>query len=129
MADGKFFNFVCCLVLILISARSLQIKAKDVSIRHNTCDSEENENGFCDSKDENKYLHNDEITDLKDEEPSLQKNEAVYNFSQDSTKDQPSSEIYKSLPENNDKQVYFNSNSTEEWTGLQIPVVDGVKAS
>ena len=75
----------------MIIARGLQIKAKDISIHQHTCDSDENEEGFCDTIDEIKYVQNDEIVDLKEEIPRIQK--------------------------------------TEQWIGLQIPVVDGIKAS
>ena len=129
MADRTSHRFVWFLGLVLIIARGLQIKAKDISIHQHTCDSNENEEGFCDTIDEIKYVQNDEIVDLKEEIPRIQKTEQVESLSQDLKEGQQSNEVHNNLSESNDKQVLSNSNTTTEWIGLQIPVVDGIKAS
>ena len=176
MADRRSFNFICCLLCALVSTKNLRVDATDNPLRHGTCGIEEGEDGFCESGDENMYLENVDISDLKDTGTSLQNKEGVESFSEDSpvektsnslfdskyenmyrenvditdlkdtgaslqTNDDvenssggspaeiPSSEDDKSLSEVSDKQIDVINNSTNEWLGLQIPVVDGVRVS
>lgn len=129
MADRRSFNFVCCVLCILISAKSLGVDATDNSLRHGTCDIEEGEDGFCDSEDENMYLENIEISDLKNTEACLQNKEDVEISSESSLAEKPRNEDDNSLSEVVDKQIHVINNSTNEWLGLQIPVVDGVRVS
>ena len=176
MADRRSSSFICCLLCILISTKNLRVDATDDPLRHGTCSVEEGDDGFCDSGDENMYLENVDISDIKDTEASLRNKEEVESFSEDSpiektsnslfdskhenmyrenvdvsdlkdtgaslqNKDDveissegspaetPSSEDDNSLSEVNDKQIHVINNSTNEWLGLQIPVVDGVRVS
>lgn len=180
MAARRSLNLVCFVLCILISTRSLRADATDKSKRHGTCAVEEGEDGFCDGENENMYLENAEISDLKDTEASLQNKAGVEIPSEDSlveetnskngnsvfdrkdetvdfenvemsdlkdtganlpTKDdvvtssegslleKPSSEDGNGLLEINDTQIHDINNSTNEWLGLQIPVVDGVRVS
>lgn len=180
MAARRSLNLVCFFLCVLISTRSLRADATDKSQRHGTCAVEEGEDGFCDSENENIYLENVDISDLKGTEASLQNKEGVEISSEDSpvektssengnslfdrkdenvdfesvemsdlkdtgaslpTKDnvvissegllleEPSSEDGNSLLQINDTQIHDINNSTNEWLGLQIPVVDGVRVS
>ena len=164
----------------MTSTKNLEVDATDNPLRHGTCGVEEGEDGFCDSGDENMYLENVDILELKGTGSSLQSKEAVESFSDDSTVEKTSNEDGKSLfdrkdenvyrenfvisdlkdsgtslqnkdgvdissegslaekPSNGnnnslleagDKQIQVINNSTNEWLGLQIPVVDGVKVS
>lgn len=128
MADRKTFNFICCVICILISVKNLRIDAEEFSPRLGTCDSEENEDSFCDSKDENVYLGN---SDLKDHEKNLGSNEEEKILSQDlpEEKSELSTEDGNSLSEIDDKQIHITNNFTNEWLGLQIPIIDGVRVS
>lgn len=159
--------------------KSLGVHATDKSLRHGTCGIEEGEDGVCNSGDENMYLENVDISDLKDTGASIQ-NREVESFSEHSpvektrsedgnslfdSKDEnmypenvvisdlkdtgaslqnkdyveiasevslgekPSSEDDNRLSEVGDKQIHVIDNSTNEWLGLQIPVVDGVRVS
>ena len=109
----------------------MRINATDLSSSLGTCDSEDSEDGFCESKDENKYHETD--SDISDEEfhkSNLEKNEAIKTSSEDLAKVEVSSdEADDSLLESEDKQMFVTENSTNEWLGLQIPVVDGVRVS
>lgn len=181
MAARRSLTLVCFVLCILISTRSLKADTTDKSQRHGTCAVEKGEDhGFCDSENENMYLENVDISDLKETETSLQNKEGVEISSEDSpvektssengnslfdrkdenvdfesvemsdlkdtgaslpTKDnvvislegslleEPSSEDGNSLLEINDTQIHDINNSTNEWLGLQIPVVDGVRVS
>lgn len=180
MAARRSLNLVCFVICVLISTRSLRADATDKSQLHGTCAVEEGEDGFCDSENENMYLENADISDLKDPEASLQNKEGVEISSEDSpvektssengnslfdrkdetvdfenvemsdlkdtgaslpTKDdvvissegslleEPSSEDGNRVLEINDTQIHDINNSTNEWQGLQIPVVDGVRVS
>ena len=180
MADRRFLNFLCCLLCTLTSTKNLEVDATDNPLRHGTCGVEEGEDGFCDSGDENMYLENVVILELKGTGARLQNKEAVESFSDDSTVEKTSNEdgksvfdrkdenVYRenvvisdlkdsgtslqnkdgvdissegslaekpsngnnnSLSEAGDKQIQVINNSTNEWLGLQIPVVDGVKVS
>ena len=180
MADRRSFNLVCCVLCILINTKSLRVDAADKTLRHGKCDIEESEDGFCDSENENMYLENVDVSDLKDTGASLQNKKEVESFPEDSLEEKTSSEdgntlfdskdenVYlenveisdlkdteasiqnkkdveiswedlpvekpsteddSSLSEVVDKQIHVINNSTNEWLGLQIPVVDGVKVS
>lgn len=128
MDDRKFFNVICCVICILVSVENLRIGAEEFSPRLGTCDSEENEDSFCDSKDENVYLGN---SDLKDHEKNVESNEDENILSQDlpEEKSELSTENGNSLSETDDKQIHIANNFTNEWLGLQIPIVDGVRVS
>ena len=177
MADRRSLSFICCLLCLLINTKNLVVDATDNNpLRHGTCSVEEGEDGFCDSGDENMYVENVDISDLKDAGASLQNKEEVESFSEDSlvekrinslfdnkhenmhrenddvsvfkdagaslqNKDDveissegspaetPSTGDDNSLLEVSDKQFHVINNSTNEWLGLQIPVVDGVRVS
>ena len=119
------------MICIFITVWDLRIDATDLSSSLGTCDSEDSEDGFCESKDENKYLESDsDISDEKFHKSKLEKNEAVKTPSEDLAKvEGSSSEADDSLLESEDKQMFATENSTNEWLGLQIPVVDGVRVS
>lgn len=124
MAGRNSLTSVFCVVCIFIVILDLRIFATDSSIV-GTCDSEESEEGFCDSADENKYLENVEFHESK-----LEGNEAAKTSFEDPAKVEISrNEVNDSLTESRDKQIHFIDNSTNEWLGLQIPVVDGVQVS
>lgn len=184
MAARSRLTLACYVICVIIRSSELRIDATDNS--PGTCDSEETEDGFCDSNDESKYLENIEISGDKFHEPERERNKAVKIFSEDSTqveissndvndslkdkqmdsKDENkylenieisedkfhesvkernpgvkissensakgevySSEVNDSSTESADKQMDVTDNSTNEWLGLQIPVVDGVRVS
>lgn len=131
MADGICFTSVFCVICIFITVWDLRINATDLSSSLGTCDSEDSEDGFCESKDENKYLESDsEISDEEFYKSKLEKKEAVKTSSEDlANVEVSSSEANDSLSESEDKQIFVTENSTNEWLGLQIPVVDGVRVS
>ena len=129
MADGICFTSVFCVICVFITVWDLRINATDLSSSLGTCDSEDSEDGFCESKDENEYLESDsDISDEKFHKSKLEKNEAVKTSSEDLAKvEVSSSEADDSLSESEDKQMFVAGNSTNGWLGLQIPVVDGVR--
>ena len=131
MADGICFTSVFCVVCIFSTVWELRINATELSSSLGTCDSEDSEDGFCESKDENKYLGTDsEISDEEFHKSMLEKNEAVETSSEDLAKVEISgSEVDDSLSQSEDKEMLVTQNSTNEWLGLQIPVVDGVRVS
>ena len=96
-----------------------------------TADKASSEDGksLFDSTDENVYDKNVVISELKDTEASLQSNEDVKIASEGFLAEKPSNEDGNSLSEASDKQIHHINNSTKEWLGLQIPVVDGVEVS
>ena len=177
MADRRSLSFICCLLCLLINTKNLVVDATDNNpLRHGTCSVEEGEDGFCDSGDENMYVENVDISDLKDAGASLQNKEEVESFSEDSPVEKRSNSLFDNKHENmyrenddvsvfkdagaslqnkddveissegspaetpstgddnsllevSDKQFHVINNSTNEWLGLQIPVVDGVRVS
>jgi len=121
--------FVWC---ILIGLLDLRIDGKDSSIKLGTCVNEESEDGFCDSNDENKYLENNENLHAEETKGStlLGQEEITTFIENQSVKVNISeSEVNKSLSRSEDKQTDIADNSTNEWLGLRIPVVDGVEVS
>ena len=84
---------------------------------------------LVDSKHENMYHENVDISDSKGTGANLLNKDDVQISSEDSQAETPSSEDDKSLSEVSDKQIHVINNSTNEWLGLQIPVVDGVRVS
>ena len=141
MTGENYLTFVGCAICILIGLCDLRIDATDPSLSMGTCDSEESENGlnFCDSNDEHKYLGNREVSDVESQDSTLEGNEPVTTSSENSTNMETlnnnlneslsESENNESLSESEDKQIDVTNNSTNEWLGLQIPVVDGVRVS
>lgn len=130
MADRRSLSFICCLLCLLINTKNLVVDATDNNpLRHGTCSVEEGEDGFCDSGDENMYVENVDISDLKDAGASLQNKDDVEISSEGSPAETPSTGDDNSLLEVSDKQFHVINNSTNEWLGLQIPVVDGVRVS
>ena len=183
MAARNRLTLACYVICVIIGSLELRSDATDIS--PGTCDSEETEEGFCDSKDENKYLENIEISGDKFEperernkavkissedssqveissndvngsltdkqmesknenkylenieisgekfhESAKERNEGVKTSSENSAKCEMSrSEVNDSSTESVDKQMDVTDNSTNEWLGLQIPVVDGVRVS
>ena len=121
--------FVWC---ILIGLFDLRIDGTDSSIKLGTCVNEESEDGFCDSNDEDKYLENNENLHAEETKGStlLGQEEITTFIENQSVKDDISeSEVNKSLSGSEDKQTDIADNSTNDWLGLRIPVVDGVEVS
>ncbi|KAM7444632.1 hypothetical protein ABFA07_006733 [Porites harrisoni] len=118
--------FVWC---IFIGLFDLRIDGKDSSIKLGTCVNEENEDGFCDSNDENKYLENNENLHAEETKGStLLGQEEITTFIENSVNVNISeSEVNKSLSGSEDKQTEIADNSTNDWLGLRIPVVNGVE--
>ena len=127
MADRKSFQVIYCVICILITVKNLRIDAEEFSPRHGRCDSEESDDNFCDSKDENMYLENSN-SDLKSHGTNLQNSEEEKISSDDLPEEKPTTDS-NILSEIIDKQMNAINNSTNEWLGLQIPVVDGVRVS
>ncbi len=128
MADRKSLNFICCVICILISATNLRIDAEEFSPRHGTCESDESEDNFCHTEDENMYLGNSNF-DINDHGTNLQNNEDEKISTDDLPEEKLSTEDAASVSEISDKQIHLVNNFTSEWLGLQIPIVDGVRVS
>ncbi|XP_078353836.1 uncharacterized protein LOC144638515 [Oculina patagonica] len=125
MADRKSLNFICCVICVLLSATNLRIDAEEFSPRHGTCDSEESEDNFCHTEDENMYLGNSN-SDIKNHGTDLQNYEDGKISTDDLPEEKLSTEDGASSSEISDKQMHHVNNFTNEWLGLQIPIVDGV---
>ena len=89
----------------------------------------ENGNSLFDRKDENVDFESVEMSDLKDTGASLPTKDDLMISSEGSLLEEPSSEDGNSLLQINDTQIHDINNTTNEWLGLQIPVVDGVRVS
>ena len=101
MADRRSLSFICCLLCLLINTKNLVVDATDNNpLRHGTCSVEEGEDGFCDSGDENMYVENVDISDLKDAGASLQNKEEVESFSEDLPVEKTSNGLFDSKHEN-----------------------------
>lgn len=119
--------FVWC---ILIGLFDLRIDGTDSSIKLGTCVNEESQDGFCDSNDENKYLENNENSHAEETKGStLLGQEEITTFIENSEVNISESEVNQSLSGSEDKQTDIADNSTNDWLGLRIPVVDGVEVS
>ena len=132
MARKNYLVWTCFVWCILIGLFDLRIDGKDSSIKLGTCVNEESEDGFCDSNDENKYLENNENLHAEETKGStlLGQEEITTFIENQSVKDDISeSEVNKSLSGSEDKQTDIADNSTNDWLGLRIPVVDGVEVS
>ena len=132
MARKNYLVWTCFVWCILIGLFDLRIDGKDSSIKLGTCVNEESEDGFCDSNDENKYLENNENLHAEENKGStlLGQEEITTFIENQSVKDNISeSEVNKSLSGSEDKQTDIADNSTNDWLGLRIPVVDGVEVS
>ena len=132
MARKNYLVWTCFVWCILIGLFDLRIHGKDSSIKLGTCVNEESEDGFCDSNDENKYLENNENLHAEENKGStlLGQEEITTFIENQSVKDNISeSEVNKSLSGSEDKQTDIADNSTNDWLGLRIPVVDGVEVS
>ena len=90
---------------------------------------EKRSNSLFDNKHENMHRENDDVSDFKDAGASLQNKDDVEISSEGSPAETPSTGDDNSLLEVSDKQFHVINNSTNEWLGLQIPVVDGVRVS
>ena len=131
MARKNYLVWTYFVLCILIGLFDLRIDGKDSSIKLGTCVNEENEDGFCDSNDENKYLENNENLHAEETKGStLLGQEEITTFIENSVNVNISeSEVNKSLSGSEDKQTDNADNSTNDLLGLLIPVVDGVKVS
>ena len=126
MADTICFTSVFGAMCIFIIIWDFGINASDLSLSLGTCDSEEREDAFCESQDENKYLKNIDVSGEEFHEAKLEETEAIKTPSENIAEVEISRRgINESLSEIRDQQVH--ENSTNQWLGLQIPVVDGVK--
>ena len=129
---GNYLVWTYFLLCILIGLFDLRIDGTDSSIKLGTCVNEESEDGFCDSNDENKYLENNENLHAEQtKESTLQGQEEIATFieNQSVKVNISESEVNKSLSGSEDKQTDIADNSTNDWLGLRIPVVDGVEVS
>ena len=131
MARGNYLVWTYFVWCIFIGLFDLRIDGKDSSIKQGTCVNEENEDGFCDSNDENKYLENNENLHAEETKGStLLRQEEITTFIENSVNVNISeNEVNKSLSGSEDKQTDNADNSTNDLLGLRIPVVDGVKVS
>ena len=132
MARGNYLLWTYFLLCILIGLFDLRIDGTDSSIKLGTCVNEESEDGFCDSNDENKYLENNENLHAEQtKESTLQGQEEIATFieNQSVKVNISESEVNKSLSGSEDKQTDIADNSTNDWLGLSILVVDGVEVS
>ncbi|CAH3172387.1 unnamed protein product [Porites evermanni] len=128
MARKNYLVWTCFVWCILIGLFDLRIHGKDSSIKLGTCVNEESEDGFCDSNDENKYLENNENLHAEETKGStLQEKEEITTFIENSEVNISESEVNQSLLGSEDKQTDIADNSTDDWLGLRIPVVDGVE--
>ena len=130
MARKNYLVWICFVWCILIGLFDLRIDGKDSSIKLGTCVNEESEDGFCDSNDENKYLENNENLHAEETKGStLQEQEEITTFIENSEVNISESEVNQSSLGSEDKQTDIADNSTDDWLGLRIPVVDGVEVS
>ena len=132
MARGNHLVWTYFVLCILIGLFDLRIDGTDSSIKLDTCVNEESEDGFCDSNEENKYLENNENLHAEQtKESTLPGQEEITTFieNQSVKVNISESEVNKSLSGSEDKQTDIADNSTNDWLGLRIPVVDGVEVS
>ena len=110
---------------------SLQNKEVEIFSEDSLVEKTGSEDGksLFDRKHENINRENVDPPDSKDTGASLQNKDDVEISSEGSLAEKPRSEDGNSLSEVSDKQIHVIHNSTNEWLGLQIPVVDGVKVS
>lgn len=128
MADTICFTSVFGAMCIFIIIWDFGINASDLSLSLGTCDSEEREDAFCESQDKNKYLKNIDVSGEAFHEARLEETEAIKISPENMAKVEISSiGINESLSEIRDQQVHVNETYVNQWLGLQIPVVDGVK--
>ena len=128
MEDKTSLTSVFCGLCLLIFINGFQVECTDISSSFGTCDTEESEDDFCESGDKIKYLTNIKVAteELQKAKPERVVASNIYSETI-ATEEISKAEDNNFLSEHQDKQIQDSDNSTNDWHGLQIPLVDGVR--
>ena len=128
MEDKTSLTSVFCGLCLLIFINGFQVECTDISSSFGTCDTEESEDDFCESGDKIKYLTNIKVAteELQKAKPERVVASNIYSETI-ATEEISKAEVSNFLSEHQDKQIQDSDNSTNDWLGLQIPLVDGVQ--
>lgn len=128
MADKTSLTSMFCALCLLVFINGFRVDCTDISSSFGTCDTEESEDDFCESGDGNLYLTNVKVSteDSQKAKPERVVASKIYSEAT-ATEEISKGEVNDSLSEHQDKQIQDTDNSTNDWLGLQIPLVDGVR--
>ena len=128
MEDKTSLTSVFCGLCLLIFINGFQVECTDISSSFGTCDTEESEDDFCESGDKIKYLTNIKVATEESQKAKPERVVASNIYSETiATEEISKVEVSNFLSEHQDKQIQDSDNSTNDWHGLQIPLVDGVR--